>query len=329
MIRACAALLLVLLLAGAVFAEPTTRIGTVQLTGPISLVELSLEDGARARILGELVRGETRTLFVPLTSAGAFPEAPRIDYPMPLDPATPAGSARFLGWRPATEALDPLPPGLRARARPALGDPTPAVPRASVFVLLVAALLVVFLRARVLLALAVAFGACVALFVLVRAPGAGSERRVTLIDGALDATWWRRVDAAWHEIEVLDAHGAFELATDPPAARVSWEVRLEPDAPWRARAPGTRLFVTRAQDTLAGRFTRERNGVVDLDPVWTREAGEWSRLEPWRAGAPLSVRRGPESPPGWLAQGLPQGVSMLVARDAVLPSTWLRVAGLP
>jgi hypothetical protein len=318
-------------LASSAAAFDHARVAEIELKGPLSNVVLQAAGGGRTRIEGALAAGETRVLAVPIAQPDGASSAPTITFDVEPDPARASGAARFLRWREKSGAFTRLSPGLRARARPALAETVVEVSRAAPLVLLVAAIVVVSTRRRPLVALAVALGASGALIPLVRAPARDLEASVTLVDGDAAAGVWRRVDAALDALALPSDELEFTLDVDPAHASVVWHVALDRTEPLRARSPRARLFVTRGIEVADGLLSRARNGYAAFDDAWFREDGVWKHVGPWPLGAPLPAPAAESAPPAWLASSLPQGVTILVARergDSARAARFVRVSGL-
>ncbi len=329
--RALLVLVALVLVARGVTALELARFAEIELVGPLANVVLEARGGGRTHIEGALGAGETRLVAVPLSVPDRSTAAPTIKFDEDPDPSRPRGSARFVGWRKDPAPLEGLSPGLKARARPALLETPLGVSRAAPFVLLLSVIVVLFLRRRPFVALAAALLAAAALASLVTSPVREAGAAVTLVDGHVDETNWRQIDAALDRIVVAPEAGAFELATDPAQSMVTWEAPLDPTRPLSARAPRARLFATRVVEVSSGSLSRAANRLAAFDEAWLREDGAWKHFGAWDFGAPLPAPLDTALPPGWLASALPQGISILLARErpsAARSSTWIRVAGL-
>jgi len=355
--RAATALLVGGAFACGAFAQNRAVFVDVEIRGPVDGVVLDVGAAGATRIEGALSSGETRRLSVPVPLAS---ESVRVEPRVRIEGAAGdlegRGGARFVAWRGGPPPLANTSPGLRARARPAIAPATVVVSRAAVLVLVAAFLSVFAVRRRPAWAIAIAALACAATVPLVRAPARDAESTVTVLDGDASRDTWRRVDAACDEITVPDGVEAFELATDPPAAPVTWIVSVDPAGAWRARASGARLFLASEFPAGEERITRAHNHHAELDATWVREDGQWRPHGAWRVDAPLPApiedagstgggtpttsgtsggdraRDGAEPPtgmpPGWLLGALPQGGGFLVARERARPGrppTWIRL----
>lgn len=311
-------LALALLFASAATARAQNRahFADVELVGPVANVVLEVAHQGRTRILGDLAAGETRHVSVPIALVSdATKSAPSVSFDEGSAEQGVTGRARFLAWRGGASPLEVVPSSLRARARPALLETNASVSRAAPLVLVVAACLVLALRRRPLVALVVALAAALVLFPLVAQPERDANSAVTLFDGDLETSVWRRVDAAFDVLLVPQGIDEFELWTEPAAVPVTWTTPLDPKEPWRAEAHGARLFLASVFNGGEGRVTRAKNALVPFDQVWLRDEGEWSAHGAWGTGGPLPGASDPSSPPGWLASNLPQGVTFLIARE--------------
>ncbi|MDZ4772308.1 MAG: hypothetical protein SGI72_04160 [Planctomycetota bacterium] len=311
-------------------AAGVSRMAEIELVGPLANVVIEARGGGETRIEGELQAGETRLVVVPIAFQELSSATPTIRFDDDPNPLKPRGSARFVAWRASASPLSELSPGLRARARPALAATPIEISRAASLVLLAAAIGVLYLRKKPAVALAVALVAALTTLPLVRAPVRALEATVTLVDGDVNETRWRRIDAALDQLTLADPNPNFELACDPPDARLAWRTALDVQIPARVLAHGARLFATRVVAVEEGVLTRESNHYAAFDEIWLREEGEWRRGGPWNFGAPLPRAGEPRDPPAWLASSLPQGISILVARVSPgpgRPPSFVRVSG--
>jgi hypothetical protein len=329
--RALSLLILVLGPIASPSAQNRAHFADVELTGPLSNVVLDAGRLGSTRIEGALMAGEQRRISVPvpLDSFVARTE-PILRFEHDADDLTARGRARFLGWSRDRATLSVLPAGLRARALPALEGTEVRVSRAAPLVLVASLVIALALRRRPWLALLASIAAAAALIPLVAAPARAADAAVTLYDGD-DGGAWRRVDAAFDQIAVPEGTDAFELQSDPASAPITWHVPLDPSRPTHAGSRGARLFVASVLDAGPGRMTRERNGFAPLAATWLREDGAWSERGAWALDARLPDAVGSGSPPGWLASNLPQGVPILIAREAPVagrPTVWVRISGL-
>ncbi|MBL8860351.1 MAG: hypothetical protein JNL28_17710 [Planctomycetes bacterium] len=329
--RAVVTLCVWTLCAVAVAAQNRARFADVELVGPVRGVVLTIPGGGETRIEGELERGETRVVSVPVPAQASTNAPPLVSFDEPLALDETPGRARFLGWRGGLSPLADLSPGLRARARPALEETPLAISSAALVVLLTALVVTLALKRRPWLALVAGVVASAALYPLVAKPAEVGAARVTLIDGDTAQDSWRRIDAARDEIVVpRDVH-EFELWTEPADALVTWFAPLANENEWRARARGARLFLASRCAGAGLTLARTGNGYAPLDSVWLREEGEWRASSAWELDAPLPQGRPAGAPPGWLASHLPQGVPILIARECGGPARtarWIRLSGL-
>lgn len=329
--RALRLFLALVLLAGGACAFDLARFAEIELVGPLANVVIQAAGGGRTRVEGTLASGETRVVVVPIAQPDGSTIAPVITFDADPDPSRAIGAARFVRWRDKTATLASLSAGLRARARPALAETAVVISRAAPLVLLAAAIVVVFTRRRPFVTIAVALVAAAASYPLVTAPVRDLEASVTLLDGDVRATSWRRVSGALDELTLAGGDTEFVLESDPVDATVTWFVSLDRSHSARVRANGTRLFATRAVAMNENVLSRARNGYAAFDAVWLREAGQWKHFGPWEFGAPLPAPQGDGAPPGWLASALPQGIPILIARErsaSARSATWVRVSGL-
>jgi hypothetical protein len=139
----------------------------------------------------------------------------------------------------------------------------------------------------------------------VRAPGEGLE------GGSLAVT--------------LDLSGVAAAGAAPVSLRCSG------DGVWLLVAERGTWLVERELSAGARLLVPEVNTWGACADVWVRELdGAWGRRGPWEhgAGLPEALADGVGSaPPGWLAEGLPQGVRVLVARLAA--GTWAGPSAAP
>ncbi len=317
------------------------HLAQVELVGPLSSARFEpvATDGTvgagqlgSTRVEGGLRVGERRRLVLPLPTR------------RPLEVSVEGeGSARFEAWlaEPDEEPLAGLSAGLRARPLPPVEDPSRGGLAQPTWALLAAgAALVLSLRRRPAWALALAVALAGTGYALERRLAPAPDPGLLLYDGDLSVGAWRRAEARAAQLSLTPprAGSAFSVVARPAQAPLSWVVSLDGD--WCAYAPGARVYALSsaapgAEKGAQGGLARGANGLFDLAEVWWREAGEWSARGPWLSGAPLSAAEGAaqhaESPPGWLASGLPQGVPVLLARAAQDEGgrpVWLRVTGL-
>jgi hypothetical protein len=297
------------------------------LAGPLEGVSFEVGSAGTLHIDGALLAGEERRLVLPLPARSA---AERVEPRVVIAERDPTlrGGARFVGWRDEPSALAKLPLGLRARASPALAAHGPIVPLSALALLAASAAIAVALRKRALLALGCALLAAVLLTLTVAAPSADGHARLCVIDGDVASAWWRISEAGYGRVELRGAPGEFELAVEPAGVGLTFRASL--DGALEARAPGAKLVVTRALELEPSRSSRIQNGLASFAEVWVREAGAWTFRGSWSTGAALADARPGPDPPGWLASGLPQGIPIVLAREALGAGTrtYWRISGL-
>ncbi|MFN0007083.1 MAG: hypothetical protein ACKVXR_04175 [Planctomycetota bacterium] len=295
-----------LLIAGSLLGS-RGRIGEVEVVGPVRDLVISLGQSGETRLEGGLLAGERVRLRVPLPARGeGEPDVvPRVTW-LAEDPADPAGSARFLGWSTQESPLDRLPPGLRSRPRPPVGPPSTSLPLAALALLPACFLLAILARERRAVSILVSLAGAALVLVLSRArdPASDSATVIELADGS-DLVLEVRASFAAAEVDSADLPST-ALEVDPEGAPVVWVGSLVPGAPWRARAPGSTIYLLQARDAGEEPFS--------LAESWIREDGEWTARGAWRTGSPLPPPRAAPAPPGWLSSGLPQGIPVLLGR---------------
>lgn len=320
----------------AISAQNRAHWANVKLEGPLSKVVLDLGLAGSTRIAGELLAGETRSMRVPLPARSLSERVePRIrtgagEPRSDLDPLA-RGSVRFIGYEPFVgNRLDAIPASLRARARPAILGASVATSRATPFLLLAWLVIVLALRRRPALAILAASILSAALRIVVTAPDAGASSNVRVVDADVESDAWLQVDAALGSIVVPAEIEAFQLDVEPPGAPIVWHVALGQGAELRAESRGARLFLATVLEVAPARVTRAANHHAALDDSWLRVEGAWTHVGRWDQDAPLPSAAGEGAPPGWLAAGLPQGVTILIGAvhaPGRRPS-WIRLSGL-
>jgi hypothetical protein len=155
------------------------------------------------------------------------------------------------------------------------------------------------------------------------------EASVTLVDGAVDAGVWRRIDAAL-DLLTLAPDADVALECDPAGAHVTWYLALDRSQPARVRASGTRLFALRALEVGEASCRARRTAT----PPSTRR-GCAKPASGNASGPGTSARRSP--PPVPRARRLPgsRAASRRASdpdrartRHAARSAAWVRVAGL-
>lgn len=294
------------------------RAGAVELGGPLESAIFE-SAGARTRVRARLVRGERLVVQLPFASARPDPvRPPRL---VALEPE--GGRAQFVAW-----AAPPTPPSARlaGRARAPLRPAAPRPRSAALAAALGLFALVLGLRRRPPLALAVGVAGAL---VLARGPwvAGGWRPSARVLEGGPEG--WLAVDSAYGRLE-MEPDPAPWIETSPASAALAFDATLAPSGVrWGLEAEGALVHRVRSFDAAGLALEPTANRWADLEAVWTREAGGlWRFRGAWPAGAPLPPEIGPQAPPGWLVVGLPSGGPGLVGRFAAAapPAVWIRIA---
>jgi hypothetical protein len=309
-VRAIAAILALLALARAPApAQGRVAFGEYELHGPAAGVVLDAGSAGTTRLEGALSAGETSRFVAPIpTSPGAPPLEPRV--------RSTTGGARFLGWREPDARLPALPSALRARPPPAASSARVRVPPSVLLVLAAAGIAGLWLRRSPRAALALGIAAAAIAFALARRSLARDATAVEILDGIAGAPTWQRARAARDALTLPSRSPGYELRTEPAGAPLAISLALDPSSLPRAASAGARLIAIWPETWPADALERGANHLVELDATWFRDEGTWTSRGPWPIGSPLGAARPGPDPPGWLIDGLPQGVQVLVGRVA-------------
>lgn len=293
----------------------------IEITGPASSIVLSMGDAGRTIVDGELARGETRRLEVPLPATSASMRfTPTIEFDAR---GSTDARVRFLDWIERPSEIEALPPALRARSRPPVdrGRVRPSI--AALCVCTAALVLGASLRRRPLVVAALAIGCAAGVYALPPDRDVDTIARATVYEFASGAPRALRVEASFARLELPAGASALAVEVLPVGTPVEWRVSLA-DGRREASSPQGRFYRLDLADAAERRITREENGWGPLAEVWTRFDGEWAARGAWSPGSPLPAAASRGAPPGWLAAGLPQGVDVLLARARDLDA-YLRV----
>jgi hypothetical protein len=318
------ALRLALLFASATTASAQDACSTVpvDLRGPIDSVRLEAL-GVFSEVKPELAAGESRTVFVPFggASVGSLePSAAAAALRVTVEPAEGEAIVR------AADAVTPgkLGHGIGRRGRPPVAPSRPRPDLARWLVLGGGACLLLGMRRRPRVAAGTGAFTALLIFVLPAAPLEG--RSVRGIDGDAARDLWLEVNSAHERLEVRASRESwFETRG---GTRAEWLV--DRAGRWVLRAPGGEVHSLRRSDSTP---LDPATGLpaFALRDVWARSAdGNWSALLDWGPAEAFPPSPAPAGraagPTGWLAAGLPQGVSVLVATP-VGPGApdWLRI----
>jgi len=306
----------------ALVGEPRVAWARVAIEGPLS--ELALEsEGVRTVLVHEWLAGEAEELELPLGAGAAAPSSSELARAAPRIASTGAGRARFLAWsEQRAAAWSTLPVGLRARAAPPLEGSRVRASNAALCALaaLACALLALRCKPRASLALAV-LGALLAA-ALPLAGARGAALRVIELQQP-PAVWLERRAALGELVFPLDAWVRFEV--EP--AQAPCELVLERGGSADDSLGATRAWTVRARAAADARLdawhVHAPSGEVVLDAwdeLWLRSPdGAWRSAPELGARAGASARARTDSPPGWLAAGLPQGRSVLLGYAVAAP----------
>jgi len=327
--------LLVLLPAGA----NRGALAEIVVAGPADAVVVELGRFGSTHIEGPWLEGERTTLRIPLPASGELGIEPSVS----IVPDG-AGSASFRGWIEGGGLSEDLPRALLARSLPPLPRPdNTGAGAVELLVLAGAFLLAAALRRRtwvvVVIGIVAVGGVICAGIVFGPRPRCGTFPAPTRVfEGQARAGGrWLQVDVGLGALIVSPSTG-FELTCAPEGILLRWIAFADPGRSWAVasfpRNVGARLACRR--EFVHEAPTRAENRWGELRDVWVRSpGGAWSWHGTWPAGEAL----GPEvpsdgAPIGWLASGLPQGVSVLLAEGgspgAGLPGArvYLRLVGL-
>ena len=306
--------------------EPQVSLRTVeiQLEGPTQGLELGPE-AFPSRIDVELAAGERRRVRVPFVQPLAQESlaAPR------LLSATPSPAA--LDGVRAPGSYEDLPLALRLRSLPPVESRLPRPLPIHVAWLGAALLLVLALRRRPVAAALAGAGAALVLLVLPASPDGrgGATNLVRVLEGDGDSGRWLEVRGALDRLELgADERGWLEHRPADRAAQL--RTTAERGALRTEVVAAGATIHLRHERVAPVRPTREGSGGYRFRRVWVREPGAgWEARGVWSGDLPLpSPRSSGGDPPGWLAAGLPQGVTILVG-ELEAPEgerSWLRLA---
>lgn len=317
------------LLLGSCFAAPPPDknsrawLAEVEIEGPIADIVLDMGASGETRLVGALVAGETRRLSVPLPARAeserftpAIRSAPLADVH-----AEAQGAVRFVRWlEPPASDVERLPPGLRARARPPVARSAAAPSTAALLALAALGLTALGLAERARIALLVAVPGAAALWWFEPVRSSESAAHVILVEGDSTSPTWLEVEAACDRLEIVPPIGAAQIEVWPQGARLVWRVPLEGGNAFQVFGREVQIYRLSAFEPGDRHVDRRRNHWAAMAETWVREAGEWRAHGSWPLDLALPPalddggKNGGDAPPGWLASGLPQGPTILVAR---------------
>lgn len=316
-------------------SDTAATVVELRLEGPLSTVVL--EAGGRpTHILGELAPGEQRSLGAPLSTWAAARRAEDLAGRLALrvEPEQAGGRVSVLAYAPLRPDLwsSGFPTSLGLRSRPPL---RPALPRLDLTRLALAAgafLAVLALRRRPLAALSAGVLLSALLLLLPAAPLPGPA--VQILEGDARSAQWAWVRGALDRIELPPGSLPWDDVLGE-GEETRWVVELEPGRRerWFLEGAGRSLFLL--EPLLEPPLLERSRAGEALAQCWTREPGDaWRWHGGWDRGAALPPpREGGAPPPGWLAAGLPQGLSVLLGRLAEEgpqgEPRWIRVVGWP
>lgn len=298
----------------------------IECRGPLARVVLECGAAGRATVEGELIAGESRrmTVFLPVRSVHER-GTPRLEFDATGD-VLERGSVRFVRWLERDANAVVLPPALRARTRPPVGESAVTARPLALAVVVVAAALVIALRRRPGAAVAVGIAGGGLAAVLGARATPPPPQRIEVVDALVDLRERRSVVAASGAIE-LPLAGTFDLVVEPLDAPLHLAHDFaRPNVV--AQAPGRTLWIDRAFEADAP--IERSNPFGDLEQCWWREEGAWTYRGAWNAGASLPAEADGPPAPGWLSSALPQGPTVLVGRRAGVTgglASFVRVAG--
>ena len=329
----------------------------IELEGPLERVLLRGRLPVATEVRVSVPEGGRRRILVPLAGGSMSPVGeqlrPRVEL---IEPAVPEGGRVRI--ESALADVDEtrwteLPIGLRLRSRPPLSSKglAPWASYGTVPGALLLATLLAFAgwrRRSARAALASVSLAVVLAIVLPLGPQASSREEVAsvVLERAEDEDLWLRVWGGEGEVTFAvdparPEQVPLRVESEPEGVPLRWTVGdgMEGAVTWSAHAPGARIHVVQPF-APPGLLQPTSNEFGELAMTWFRSAsGAWRSAGPWRVGDPAprtassrveGTEGGTSAPPGWLASGLPQGVSILLARVAEepgQPETWLRWVG--
>jgi hypothetical protein len=148
-----------------------------------------------------------------------------------------------------------------------------------------------------------------------------------VLEGQEESGAWIEVRSAWEALELPPDATAIVLASEPEAALISVATSLAHPSELALRAPGAALCAIRRSTPGPGRIGEAGQDCADFEAVWWRAEGEWTFRGAWSRGQALPPPTNGEAPPGWLANGLPQGPRVCLARTAGPNPRWFRDLG--
>jgi len=298
----------------------------IELRGPLESARFEAL-GVVSEVRLELAAGETRNLLLPFGGGSVGSLEPAVAAAALQARVTPSA-----GWA-TVRALEadgpgPAPRGLTRRGRPPVAPERPSPDRARWLILVGGVVVLAGVRKRPRAASATGAVTAALLLALPAAPLEGRSLRG--IDGDFARDHWIEVRSANEQLELPAGPGGwFEVRG---AAAGEWLV--EEAGRWVLRAAGGEVHSLRESaavpvDPATGR------PIHALRDVWTRTAdGRWTEREDWGLGEAFPPEAAASStaagPTGWLAAGLPQGVTVLVAAPLGPGAPdWLRITALP
>lgn len=296
------------------------------LVGPLAAVRVQGSRGATL-VRGPLRAGERRTLAVavlecvPLWRQTLASLAPP---PILVEGRGEGGAASLTGFarEQPLERLERLPWGLAHRPLPRPSAPVARLPVAALCAVVAALALSLAARRRPLLLVLVALGGGGLVLWSVHPGGpdvAPVAAPLRVLEADLAARAFVQVAAASDELEL----GFDALSVEPRDAPLAIECDL--DGRGSVRSAGA-LLVGRRVVADPGPLDPGHNELDGLEAVWVRRGGSWSHHGAWARGEALGPEQAGPPPPGWLADGLPPGTDVLLARRTA-GAGWVRASG--
>ncbi|MFT7670380.1 MAG: hypothetical protein ACI8X5_003088 [Planctomycetota bacterium] len=308
---------------------------------PVGSIEVELEGSSSSTMLSagfestelslDLAARQTRRVPAPFVSRAGLGElwnAPSI-----------AGAQRAKGVALLPGTVEPppdwerLPPSLQRRGLPRPPRIPPTAGTTNLYWMVAALLLVLSLRRRAWIALALGTATGLA---LLQAPAPVTSRSlIRVLEGDGESGRWLQVRGSRERLDLAEPSTGW-LHCLPREVEFHLELTQRgQEIGWAICASGSRIYFM--NEVLAPhRPTRVSADGLTFDEVWLREAsGAWSARGPWKGDQALpelvleSDSSLSSSPPAWLASGLPQGVSVLAGHlmGTAEEDSWVRLVG--
>lgn len=308
------------------FAQDRVFQVPVDLNGPLGTVRFEAL-GVSTEVQADLERGESRTVLLPF-GGGSLAGLDPVEAASALEIQRPnADGEVVVHWSRATSAGD-APRGLGKRARPPVAPARPHPDLARWLVIAAGAVAAFGVRRKPWASAAT--GVVAALLIAILPAEPLEARRTLVVDGDFQRDRWLEVTSAHGRVEVESGECSWFETRGPETPL--W--RVDPGGDWSLQAAGVELHLLR--ELRSGPLDpSSRQPVFALRQVWSRSSdGRWTARDDWEPGAdfppPACSDAARGGPAGWLAAGLPQGVSVLIGRPGALGAPdWLRITAFP